>query len=375
MTSAGLPVLLLGVLLNLSSASTDEAFEEARRLRRAGEAAEAAEVLRAQLQNHLNDGDYIGLLGLCLLDSGATAEADALLREQGASIEDSFRLEILRGRLAQAHNDMSAAEEAYREATRLNGQAVEAWVLRVRANMSSQRMGKALKNSQRLEAVNPELGRSLSAEILKAQGDGYRRMGIATIELAADKYVAALEKTPENDALANLVLETQLSAMRTEEVAELVAARFEGEEHALARHYWTGRGSATAQQNEAAREAFLAALDLDSEHADSALWMAKLSLADGQPDAARSWLERCSSAGLSTAQTELLMGEVLTELGDLEAAESHLRAAADRDPNFTKALYLLGRLLMRTGQTDEAREVLARFQELSAPPPLLDDGR
>lgn len=359
----------------VSPPNPDDAFDTARSQRRAGDSGAAAQTLQAQLQSHRTDGDYVGLLGLCLMDTGAVAQARNLQSELGAGASASFRLEILRGRLAQADNDLEAAEDAYREATRLNEKAVEAWVLRVRAQMAAQRFGKALKLAERLEAVNAEVGRPLSSEILRLQGDGYRRLGASTIELAADKYLEALGKTPEDDALAERVLETQLNAVRLGAVAELVAERFADEAHALQRHYWTGRQRAALQDAEGARAAFEAALGIDGQHADSALWLAKLALDDGQLDAAREWLARCSSAGLATAQTELLMGEVLTGLGEWTAAEVHLRAAADLDPDLTKALYLLGRLLLRTGQTEEARAVLAHFAELTSPPAVDDADR
>ncbi len=357
-------------------AVTDDTFDQARQLRRGGRAGEAAALLQAQLKTHAGDGDYLGLLGLCLMDAGSTAEAAALAQRASSpgnpKPSASFRLEILKGRLALQAGNLDVAQEAFRQATRMNERAVEAWAALVRANMSSQRFGKALKNAERLEAVQAELGRRLGAEILRLQGDGYRRLGESTIELAADKYAAALLKTPADDALAELLLESQLMCFRLAETRELIRERFAADDRKLERHYWTGRCLVAGQDLDAAKEALESALAVDPGHARSALALAKLALDEGHLDAAQDWLALCNSSGLATAQTSLLMGEVLMGLDQHEAAEAHLRKASQLDPNLTKALYLLGRLMVRLGRHEEAQEVLARFKDLTQPPPVAD---
>ncbi len=355
-----------------AAATAQDTLADAKALRRSGLPAEAAALLQPQADAHAADGEWMGLLGLCLLDAGdATGAGRALAaHDAAAGRAPSFRAETLRGRLAGLRQDWEAARTAYRDATRLNERAVEAWVGLVRVGMDEGRLGRALVDAGLLEEVVPDVGRAMAAEVLRAQGDVYRRRGATTVELAADKYQAALGKTPEDSELAELVLELSLQAYRTAVAAELVARHLAGEEHAVARAYWTGRRLVVVQDADGARAAFEEALARDPAHADSALWLAKLALGEGDAERARAWVAACRDAGLRTAQTELVLGEVLADLGELADAETHLRAALDRDPDLTKALYLLGRVLARRGEAAGAREVLERFRALTRPPPV-----
>jgi tetratricopeptide (TPR) repeat protein len=364
-----LPVALL--------APADDTLDEAKRLRRQGQPAEAAAVLERVLDARSDDADLVGLLGLCLLDAGELDRAVALAADHGQEPPTQFRLAVFLGRLHVAQGEDDAAIQSFRLATHLNDRAIEAWVGLIGVCRKTGKLAKAVRNAERLEEVQPELGRQLGAQALRAQGDQYRRAGPSTVELAADKYVAALEKTPDDPDLEALTLETLLAAVRVEAARDIVARVHGGAEPepSVTFLYWSARIQIAAQDAEAARGTLEQALAQDPEHAESALWLAKLELEDGRLESARAWLELCADAGMQTAQTHLVTGEVLAGLGDLPGAEEHLRAAVARDPNISKAHYLLGRVLMRAGKRDEAREVLAHFQEMQKPPSVeIGDG-
>ena len=325
-------------------------------------------MLEAALARNASDGEYVGLLGLCLLDANQVRRATELLETKGAGASEHFRLAIFEGRLLQEQGRHGDAHDAYRRATRLNERAVEAWVGLIDASVRERKLGRALRHAQRLEELNPSVGAPQAARILRMQGDEYRR-GEQTIELAADKYVAALERVPDDESLATLVLETQLAAVRLDPVRELVQARY-GDEQGFPFHYWTGRLEMAEQHGELARAALSRARELAPEDPRPVLWLAKLALDDGDREGSRALLESCRELGLQTAQTEVLMGEVLSGLGDLEGAEQHLRAAIAKDRNLSKAHYLLGRVLLRQGRRAEAKEVLDHFAEMTKPPPV-----
>ena len=65
-------------------------------------------------------------------------------------------------------------------------------------------------------------------------------------------------------------------------------------------------------------------------------------------------------------EAQLLLSEILFELQDWPAAVDALRQAVDLDPNHVLAHYRLGLALQRSGQANEARQMLLRYRELKA---------
>jgi len=378
---------LLGLLLPLAaSPARDDRIERARNLRRQGQPAEAAALLEAALPGGATDGELVGLLGLCLLDAGELERARTLAAGPALQAGAHFRLSVFKARLLRQDEQLEQALEHYRAASQLNAEAVEAWVGQFEVAMALRKLGKALRAAEEVARRAPDVGHPLAAAVLRAQGDEYRR-GAQTIELAADKYLAALAHTPDDQDLLEVVLETQILAVRLDAARSLVEERFgqlpagtgAGTEAGTGAgpdyHFWNGRLLFAEQDVEAAAAAFRRARALQPEEPRHALWLARLELEAGRLDQARALLESCQSLGLQTAQTELLTGEVLDGLDDLQGAETHLRQAIALDASLVKAHYLLGRVLLRAGRREEGEAVLAHVEQMSQAPPVdIGDG-
>ena len=60
----------------------------------------------------------------------------------------------------------------------------------------------------------------------------------------------------------------------------------------------------------------------------------------------------------------ILLGKGYFKQQDFSNAEKMLRQALKMDPQNLSAHYVLGQTLMKLGQTEEAKKILARWQEL-----------
>lgn len=104
---------------------------------------------------------------------------------------------------------------------------------------------------------------------------------------------------------------------------------------------------------------------------------ARLALADalfesGNPDDAAAQYEKLMS-GASAPHAEYGLGRALEARGDHEKALAHLKTAVELYPEFGAAWYALGMVQRSAGQTEAARQALARAQEYGARWPAVDD--
>ena len=87
--------------------------------------------------------------------------------------------------------------------------------------------------------------------------------------------------------------------------------------------------------------------------------------ADQLPSRARA-LARLAAENPDFVEAHLLLGEVQFELGEWSAAVGALRRVIQLDAEQVAAHYRLGLALQRMGQSEEARQTLARYQALKA---------
>ena len=350
------PVLLAG------AGPAQDALAQARTLRRGGRPDEAAALLRARIERAPDDGEALGLLGLCLLDAGQVSEAAALApRCGGAQGGESRRLTFL-GRLAlvQGRPDEAAARLA--ESLEHDPAAIEPATLLVSALLASGKPAAAVEAALRLEQAQPDLGGRLvhdasiaHAERLLAQGDEMRGP-------AVEKYLVALERVPGDKAAARSLLDLLVKLLRVDDLRRQAARLFPGDEPGARaeRAYWEGRIEDELGHGEAARAAWEAALAADPGHAPTRIELARLDVALGEPGRAVERLADLEPALRTSLRVRLVLGTAFAALGRDDEAEVELREVLQGEPGNTKALYQLGRLLVRTGRAEEGRRLLAQ---------------
>jgi tetratricopeptide (TPR) repeat protein len=355
----GLTVLLCAVLAAPAFASQD-ALGQARQLRMAGRAGEAADVLERALRTAPNDETMLGLYGLCLLDSGRTADAVALVESVGSYEGRDTRLHTTIGRVCRLKGDGAGAVRAFRAALATKPDAVEASVELVGVHLAENRFGAALAAAEALERLVPDMGRRLAAQALAAHAHRHHMIGEESLGAAIDKYREALAKTPEDTSLARQLVECLLQAIRIDEARDLTERTFPGEEQRAERLYYLARCLDVLSDARGARALYLEVLVAHPGHPPALLELAKLDLDAGNPAAAKAWLAQLPAEG-GSARFHLLSGLAEMGVGNDEAAEAELRRALalDSGKSNTKAMYHLGRLLVRTGRSEEGRRFLA----------------
>ncbi|MCB9896653.1 MAG: tetratricopeptide repeat protein [Planctomycetes bacterium] len=366
-----LPLLLLALS---GAARAPGAVDEAKALRRAGRPAEAVPVLDAALARHPGDDELEGLLGLCLLEAGQQGRVLELAKRRAGYTGDDFRMHVFLGRVAELDGALPAAIQSYRAAIERNPNAVEAYNQLVGAYLKNEAFGKALKQAEKLEQISPELGARLAAAALAAQGEQYRRAGAETLTLAAERFLAAHRKQPDDLTLTEMTLDTCVLAAYVDEALAVVEEVYGKQRDAT---YWTWIGTcrAAGMDGDGARAAFEQALALEPTNDKAALGLARLLVDDGDLDAAREVLSKVTVKA-DSGRVALLMGEVQVALGDVAEGVDWLRKATELDPGQPKAHYQLGRALMQLGRRDEANAVLEHFRELQerSLPRFDDDG-
>jgi len=359
-TRSGLVVLALLLLALPSHAQQDKVFDQAKALRKSGQAGAAADVLAEAMKSIGSDEKLAGLRGLCLLDDGRVPEARALAAAFAGYAGREPRVFTLLGRLAQADDNAAAAAASFRAALAAEPAFVEASVCLIRVTLSTGQFGLAAEEAERLETIQPELGRALGAEALVGHAQKLRRAGDEQVGRAIEKYQAALEKRPGERNIARPLLDCLILSIRIADARALAASIFTQAEDAAERHYYEGRCLDVLGDAEGARAEYQAALAADPACLPACLEMARLAIEDGEYEEAREQIQRAAASGPVTARSCLLLGLAEEGLGHDELAESSLREALRLDAENSKTLYHLGRLLVRTGRAAEGEALLAQ---------------
>jgi len=362
-------LLALALLLALPVAARGQsALDQARAHRRAGRPEQAVAVLDEALARAPDDGSLLGLLGLCLLEAGELARAEALAEQLHDYRGDAFRPHVFLGHVHGRARRTEPAIAAYRRALEVNPQCVEALHQLCALYVATGSYGRALKHAERLHALRPELGLPLLAATLAAQGDEQRRAGAETLPLAADSFLAAHELMPDDRVLGERALDTLVLAVRLDDAARVADTLFPGRDADW--HGWMGTIRAAAMDAAAARAHFEAALASRPEHPRAALGLARLLVDDGDYERARELLAVVRARDPDSGSTALLLGEVLVALGELDEGIASLRRAVELDPVQPKGHYQLARALLQAGRREEGAAAMARsreLQEASAP--------
>ena len=361
--------LLLGLLLGGAShplLQDGDSLSRAQQLRRQGQPEVAIALLDEARASGADTPSLDGLLGLCLLDASKANRAAALASQWQGYEGPEYRLYVFLGRHAQGLGDLEGAVAAYERARSLRQPGIEATIGLIQTQAALGKLGKAVEVAEELEQHDPTMGRRLAADMLMVHGDTLRKKGGEALPTAVEKYAAAHEKVPEDEVIARILVEYLVGMFRVDE-AEAVIGRVWGDgKNSALEQYWRGLCRATVRDLEGAQRLFEAVLEEDPNHAPTLLELAGLALDGGDLDGAESYLENCPVGGEQEGRRLLFLGFVSRNRGELDHAETYLRQAAKASPGHVKTLYHFGRLLMQQGKTEEGREVLARFQTLSA---------
>ena len=139
---------------------------------------------------------------------------------------------------------------------------------------------------------------------------------------------------------------------------------------------WTAKADLLVQLGEpdAARSAYLAALQIDETHLVALNNFGALAEAGGFISAATTLYGQAAQAHSNDAASKVNLASALLRLGQLDAAKATLDQALAADPHFAPAHRALARLLSRQGEARLARESLKRgFVDQAVFPPT--DGR
>ncbi len=341
-------------------AQQDKVFDQARSLRRSGQPGAAAALLAAAIERHGRDERLAGLRGLCLLDDRRVPEARVLAAPFAGYAGREPRVHVLLGRLAQADANAESAIASFRAALALEPAFVEAYACLIQVAMSTRQFELAAEEAGRLEAIQPELGRSLGADALVAQAQVIRSAADEQFGYAIEKYEAALVKRPGDRAIARALLDCMIDYFRIESARALSASIFSEDRDAAERHYYEGRCLDALADPPGALAEYRAALASDAGHVAARHQIARLAIEDGRFEEAREQLALAAAAGPVSARSCLLLGLAEEGLGHDVQSEAALRESVSLDPGNNKALYHLGRLLVRTGRGSEGEALLAR---------------
>ncbi len=92
--------------------------------------------------------------------------------------------------------------------------------------------------------------------------------------------------------------------------------------------------------------------------------LGKLSLEDGDLDAAAAHFEAACARDPRAAAPRVELGDLASDLGDLDAAESHYRWVLDRDPEDPAALFGMARVCIARGEPQAALDLLRTVERL-----------
>jgi tetratricopeptide (TPR) repeat protein len=137
--------------------------------------------------------------------------------------------------------------------------------------------------------------------------------------------------------------------------------------------YYLGIVRAELGRQHEAAAAFSAALRPQPDHLPAQLRLADALFADGQMSESRQFYEAVLKRNPATAQAYYGLGRIAAASGDPAAAIGQYRKALDLFADYGAVHYALGMALRDQGKATEAREHLARSQQLKASRPRLDD--
>ena len=150
---------------------------------------------------------------------------------------------------------------------------------------------------------------------------------------------------------------------------------FEGAERAF---YVYGNCKMRLGEGDVAKQAFLAHLKLNPEHAETLYSLGELALQAGDADAAIAYLLQAQSIfdssprgaapmqKIDMARVHASLGTAYFQQGDLEKARDSIQASLKLYPDRPQSYYTLSRILARLGDKQGAQLATRRFEEMKA---------
>ncbi len=274
--------------------------------------AEAQRVLRGAPAAAGSDAQSNWLMGMALLDSGATGPGIGYLERSVAEEPDHADARL---KLAQVYiaSGQGAKAVALLEALKPAERSAESDRLLVVATAAGKPAATAKRALADLLASHPDDNGLLAAAGLYA-------MSLGDLGLAQDELDRALQRAPGNlDALMGLA---QLRVRQS---------RFDDAEKTL---------RAVVQAHAKFEPAYWS--------------LAALAVRKGDRNGAEDILRQAISANPSAVQARLMLAELTLSQGDAKTAQSLLDQAAKVAPNHAAVLDLAGRILLRGGLADPA---------------------
>jgi tetratricopeptide (TPR) repeat protein len=310
----------------------------------------------------------------------------------------------LAGTAAEHLGDVRKALVHYRESVRADDSASDAALASARLELASGHYDDALAMAHRQIQKRP--GPQPEARIVAARAQtALGRYNAARATLRDDKgqfagfeparvtELAALERKakgpeaaakvaeesgldladPENGQVLRSLVEDLTTLHRPAKADALVSQALERTPGSAELLDLRGRIRFAQGQADAARKAFQAAVDADSQYAPALAALARLSIEDGKLDAALDLAERARAADPSYADAGYLAAQIHLRQGDSAAAESALREVVTMAPGHVGACNDLAWMLADSGRDlDFALDLAERAARLSPDPAVLD---
>lgn len=202
------------------------------------------------------------------------------------------------------------------------------------------------------------------------------RMLLGQANLAAGLWVPAkqqfetiLEMQPGHPLAAFLRGFALYQASRYHEAAEALASAARLAPGNPNPKSYRGRALIQLGRPEEARRQLNAALSLAAGDPVARIGLAELELADGRAEEAEAMLRDILAedpGGPVAVEARVLLSRALIDAGRAREAVADLRVMVEQIPHRSDLLYLLAQSLLRSGESEEGGEVLARFRHQKA---------
>lgn len=185
------------------------------------------------------------------------------------------------------------------------------------------------------------------------------------VRAAADHFERAGPLASDNPETLPIVIDTYMSAGRSEEAARLIERKIAAGDSDPKLYRWLGDSYDNQMLPEKAFKAYSDALKLDSESEESYLALAAFSLAHANAPLARDVLQQGLQRKPGSAKLLLELGLAWAIQGDFEAAKKYFIQANTAERSWSLPLLALGITDLQTGDADGAAECFRRAREVA----------
>jgi len=328
---------------------------------------EADEVLRGLSEETPISGDLVRLGAEMSLRNSDPGRALDLVQMTISAQGRDYRDLLWDGHMLAAANRLPAAEQRFREATRLGGQKPESWVAFVYFLARTGQKEKA-------EAVLAEAQAKLPVtERLLALAQCYEALGLS--EKAAAQYQAALQAAPNDGNVLRAAAHYYLGVGSAQQAESYLGQLLtEAVKSSAEDRSWARRNLALVYAIQGEVENLGKALALMEENRqlkrdtpeDQRVRGIVLALHPGKQHEAIRSLEELDRRHALTPDEQLVLARLYGASGNGEAARSRLLSLATANGDNPKYLAPYVRSLLRAGHAEEARHWLERLEKIDA---------